>query len=83
VSSTPRRAAAFIVHCLTPPSAFTFHCLTPPAVTSRVSAACATSHNVIRRGLADVIGVAGNPLDDLRTLQQVRFVMKDGQVFKR
>jgi imidazolonepropionase-like amidohydrolase len=40
-------------------------------------------HNVIRRRLADVIGVAGNPLDDLRTLQQVRFVMKDGQVFKR
>ncbi len=33
--------------------------------------------------LADVIGVAGNPLDDLRTLQQVRFLMKDGQVFKR
>jgi imidazolonepropionase-like amidohydrolase len=33
--------------------------------------------------LADIIGVDGNPLDDLRTLQRVRFVMKDGQVFTR
>jgi imidazolonepropionase-like amidohydrolase len=31
--------------------------------------------------LADVIGVAGNPLEDLRTLQHVAFVMKDGRVF--
>jgi imidazolonepropionase-like amidohydrolase len=33
--------------------------------------------------LADVIGVEGNPLDDLRTLQRVRFVMKAGKVFKK
>ena len=32
--------------------------------------------------LADVIGVAGNPLLDLRALQKVSFVMKDGKVFK-
>ena len=31
---------------------------------------------------ADVIGVDGNPLQDLRTLQQVTFVMKDGKVIK-
>ena len=33
--------------------------------------------------LADVIGVSGNPLEDLRMLQQVTFVMKEGKVFKR
>jgi imidazolonepropionase-like amidohydrolase len=33
--------------------------------------------------LADVIGVEGNPLEDLRTLQRVRFVMKAGKVFKK
>lgn len=38
---------------------------------------------VLSRGrLADVIGVEGNPLQDLRTLQRVSFVMKDGKVFK-
>jgi imidazolonepropionase-like amidohydrolase len=31
---------------------------------------------------ADVIGVSGNPLEDLRVLQQVTFVMKEGKVFK-
>jgi imidazolonepropionase-like amidohydrolase len=30
--------------------------------------------------LADVIGVEGNPLQDLRTLQRVSFVMKEGRV---
>ena len=32
---------------------------------------------------ADIIAVPGNPLDDLNTLKDVQFVMKDGQVFKR
>jgi imidazolonepropionase-like amidohydrolase len=32
-----------------------------------------------RGRLADVIGVEGNPLQDLRTLQHVSFVMKQGQ----
>jgi imidazolonepropionase-like amidohydrolase len=31
---------------------------------------------------ADVIGVQGNPLEDLRTLQTVTFVMKAGKVVK-
>jgi imidazolonepropionase-like amidohydrolase len=31
---------------------------------------------------ADVIGVSGNPLEDLRTLQHVTFVMKAGKVIK-
>jgi imidazolonepropionase-like amidohydrolase len=32
---------------------------------------------------ADVIAVAGNPLDDIAMLKQVDFVMKAGVVFKR
>lgn len=32
---------------------------------------------------ADMIAMPGNPLEDLEALKDVRFVMKDGQVFKR
>jgi hypothetical protein len=32
---------------------------------------------------ADVIAVPGNPLDDIRSLQQVSFVMKDGVIDRR
>jgi imidazolonepropionase-like amidohydrolase len=31
---------------------------------------------------ADIIGVAGNPLTDVSTLRNVKFVMKGGQIFK-
>jgi imidazolonepropionase-like amidohydrolase len=33
--------------------------------------------------IADIIAVPGNPLDDVDALKNVRFVMKDGQVFKK
>jgi imidazolonepropionase-like amidohydrolase len=33
--------------------------------------------------LADVIGVDGNPLTDVRLLQKVSFVMKEGKVVKK
>jgi len=33
--------------------------------------------------LADIIAVAGNPLDDIKVMDQVVFVMKDGEVIKR
>jgi imidazolonepropionase-like amidohydrolase len=33
--------------------------------------------------LADVIAVAGNPLDDIRRLERVAFVMKGGTVYKQ
>lgn len=32
---------------------------------------------------ADIIAVAGNPLEDISQLQQVRFVMKGGEVYKQ
>jgi imidazolonepropionase-like amidohydrolase len=38
----------------------------------------------IKVGLAaDLIAVAGNPLEAIDVLRDVRFVMKDGVVFKR
>ena len=33
--------------------------------------------------LADVIGVAGDPLADITVTQRVPFVMKDGTIYKR
>jgi imidazolonepropionase-like amidohydrolase len=32
---------------------------------------------------ADVIAVEGNPLEDIRTLERVRFVMKGGEIYKQ
>jgi imidazolonepropionase-like amidohydrolase len=32
---------------------------------------------------ADVIAVAGNPLEDVQVLRRVQFVMKDGVVYRR
>ncbi len=44
----------------------------------------ATQRGPLKVGLpADMIAVTGNPLDDIDTLRNVRFVMKDGVVFKR
>jgi imidazolonepropionase-like amidohydrolase len=38
---------------------------------------------VIRKGmLADIVAVKGNPVNDVRLLQHVQFVMKDGVVYK-
>jgi imidazolonepropionase-like amidohydrolase len=38
----------------------------------------------LERGkLADIVAVSANPLDDIRTLEQVRFVMKGGRIVKQ
>ena len=31
---------------------------------------------------ADIVAVKNNPLEDIRTLEEITFVMKDGLVFK-
>jgi imidazolonepropionase-like amidohydrolase len=38
---------------------------------------------VIEPGMyADIIAVTGNPLDDIRVLEDVRFVMKGGEIYR-
>ena len=32
---------------------------------------------------ADIIGIEGNPLEDITVLENVSFVMKDGVIFKQ
>jgi imidazolonepropionase-like amidohydrolase len=42
------------------------------------------AHGSIENGKnADIIAVAGNPLDDIRLMEKVTFVMKGGRVFKQ
>jgi imidazolonepropionase-like amidohydrolase len=32
---------------------------------------------------ADIIAVSGNPLEDIRLLENVKFVMKEGKIYKQ
>jgi imidazolonepropionase-like amidohydrolase len=61
--------------------------LPPLAVLRGATTVAADLINVTDRGrlvegqLADIIGVPGDPLDDITVTQHVQFVMKDGKVF--
>jgi imidazolonepropionase-like amidohydrolase len=37
---------------------------------------------IIPGNYADIIAVAGNPLDDIRQMEKVQFVMKGGRVYR-
>lgn len=39
--------------------------------------------SLVEGKLADIIAVKGNPLDDVRTLEDVQFVMKGGTIYKQ
>jgi imidazolonepropionase-like amidohydrolase len=63
--------------------------LTPPEILRAMTATAARALGVekergaIRAGMfADLIATTGNPLTDLQTLKQVRFVMKNGRIVK-
>jgi len=63
------------------PAADTLKAMT---VTGYACAQLEKERGAIRPGLfADLIAVRGNPLEDIDSLRDVRFVMKDGLVFKR
>ena len=62
----------------------------PPAILKTMTANAARlcgvekERGAIRPGLAaDIIATPGNPFEDIRALNDVTFVMKDGRVFKR
>jgi len=38
--------------------------------------------SITRGKLADIIAVRGDPLQDVRLLEDVRFVMKEGRIYK-
>jgi imidazolonepropionase-like amidohydrolase len=57
--------------------------LTSAASVAAESLGLATRVGAIAPGFdADLVGVAGNPIDDIAAVRRVRFVMKDGRAIR-
>jgi imidazolonepropionase-like amidohydrolase len=39
--------------------------------------------SIVKGKAADIVAVDGNPLDDIKTMKNVSFVMKDGKIYKQ
>ena len=70
-------------------TAYVEHGMTPLEAIRTATVHAATLMQLTDRGylkpglLADIVAVPGDPLQNIRAMEDVRFVMKDGKVYKK